>query len=77
MISINFSNDILTFEKNSYMITGYEKITDNSIHLSIKNEANSMVIFIEVEKTKVNDIEYSDLYELLIALRNPQKLTNY
>jgi hypothetical protein len=74
MINLIYNSGILTFENANYSIIGYQNIGNEGIHLFISNETNSMVIYLSVETTTVNDDTFETLTELLTALGNPVEI---
>jgi hypothetical protein len=74
MTNLLFNSGNLTFENANYTIIGYQYIGNEGIHLFILNETNSMVIYLSVETTKVNNTTFETLTELLTALGNPVEI---
>lgn len=71
MINLIYNSGILTFENAEYVITGYQSIGFEGIHLFIQNETYSMVIFLDTETTTINEASFSSMEEMLIALGSP------
>jgi hypothetical protein len=74
MIEIGFNSGKLTFKNADYQISGFQYLGSNDIHLFIKNEANSMVIFLTLESTSVNGVSFNSLAEMLSAFGNPVEI---
>jgi|LakMenEpi03Aug12_release.lakeMendotaPanAssembly.Ray.scaffolds.fasta_scaffold955408_2 hypothetical protein len=74
MTNLLFNSGNLTFENAIYQIGFYEKLGPQEIHLFLKNETNSMAIFLRLESTSVNGNTFESLPEMLSALGNPVEM---